>query len=94
MLKRKLPLWLALALLPTLLQAAQAQSETLPELIRRVKPAVVAVITYDDKNEVQMTGSGFFIRPGQVLTNLHVIDGARRAEIRTLDGKGKTYPVS
>jgi tetratricopeptide (TPR) repeat protein len=94
MFKRKLPLWLALALLPTLLlQAAQAQSETLPELIRRVKPAVVAVITYDDKNEVQMTGSGFFIRPGQVLTNLHVIDGARRAEIRTLDGKGKTYPV-
>jgi tetratricopeptide (TPR) repeat protein len=92
MLKRKLPLWLALALLPTLLQAVQAQ-ETLPELIRRVKPAVVAVITYDAKNEVQMTGSGFFIRPGQVLTNLHVIDGARRAEVRTLDGKGKTYPV-
>ncbi len=93
MLKRKLPLWLALVLLPTLFQAAQAQ-ETLPELIRRVKPAVVAVITYDAKDEMQMTGSGFFIRPGQVLTNLHVIDGARRAEIRTLDGKGKTYAVS
>ncbi len=94
MLKRKLSLWLALILLPTLFQAAQAQEATLPELIRRVKPAVVAVITYDAKNEMQMTGSGFFIRPGQVLTNLHVIDGARRAEIRTLDGKGKTYEVS
>ena len=90
MLKRKLPLWLALALLSTIFTGAQAQ-ETLPELIRRVKPAVVAVITYDSKNEVQMTGSGFFIRPGQVLTNLHVIDGAHHAEIRTLDGKGKTY---
>jgi tetratricopeptide (TPR) repeat protein len=92
MLKRKLPLWLALALLPTFFQAAQAQ-ETLPELIRRVKPAVVAIITYDDKNEMKMTGSGFFIRPGQVLTNLHVIDGAHHAEVRTFDGKGKTYAV-
>lgn len=92
MLKRKLHLWLALVLFPTLLAPAQAQ-ETLPELIRRVKPAVVAVVTYDAKNETQMTGSGFFIRPGQVLTNLHVIDGAHHAEIRTLDGKGKTYAV-
>jgi S1-C subfamily serine protease len=90
MLKRKLPLWLALVLLSTIVKGAQAQ-ETLPELIRRVKPAVVAVITYDAKNEVQMTGSGFFIRPGQVLTNLHVIDEAHHVEIRTLDGKGKTY---
>jgi Flp pilus assembly protein TadD len=93
MLKRKFPLWLALVLFPTLLQGAQAQ-ESLPELIRRVKPAVVGVVTYDAKNEVQMTGSGFFIRPGQVLTNLHVIDGAHRAEIRTLDGKGRTYAVN
>lgn len=92
MLKRKLPLWLALVLLSAIPAIAQAQ-ETLPELIRRVKPAVVAVITYDAKNEIQMTGSGFFIRPGQVLTNLHVIDGAHHAEIKTLDGKGKTYPA-
>jgi tetratricopeptide (TPR) repeat protein len=62
-------------------------------LVRRVKPSVVSIITYDAKGETLMTGSGFFISPGQVLTNLHVIEGARRAEIRTLDGKGKTYPV-
>jgi S1-C subfamily serine protease len=41
-----------------------------------------------------MTGSGFFIRPGQVVTNLHVIRGAQRSEIKTLDGKGKVYPVA
>jgi serine protease Do len=92
MLNRKLPLRLALVLLSTIQATAQAQ-ETLPELVRRVKPAVVAVITYDAKNEVQMTGSGFFIGPGRVLTNLHVIDAAHHAEIRTLDGKGRTYPV-
>src|SRR5258705_12658439 len=41
-----------------------------------------------------MTGSGFFLHPGQVVTNLHVIRGAVRAEIKTLDGKGKIYPVA
>src|SRR5205085_545507 len=32
--------------------------------------------------------------PGQVVTNLHVIRGATRAEIKTLDGKGKVFPVN
>jgi hypothetical protein len=92
MLRRLFPLWLFFALLPSFGQAAHAQ-ESLPELIRRVKPSVVSVVTYNAKNEPLISGSGFFIRPGEVITNLHVIEGATRAEIRTLDGKGKTYPV-
>ena len=73
--------------------ASAVAQETLPEIVRRVKPSVVAVITYDAKGNGLMSGSGFFIRPGQVLTNLHVLRGAHRAEIRTLEGKGKVYPV-
>jgi tetratricopeptide (TPR) repeat protein len=93
--KRKFPLLLALVVLSVVPAIAQTQEkESLPELIRRVKPSVVAVITYDAKNEVQMTGSGFFVRQNQVLTNMHVIEGAHHVEIRTLDGKGKTYAVS
>ena len=68
--------------------------ETLPALVKRVKPSVVAIATYDATGEALMTGSGFFLAPGQVVTNLHVIRGAARAEIKTLDGKGKVYPVS
>ena len=68
--------------------------ETLPELVRRVKPLVVAIATYDSQGEALMTGSGFFLRPGQVVTNLHVIRGAQRCEIKTLDGKGKVFPVA
>jgi tetratricopeptide (TPR) repeat protein len=92
--KRHFPLWLAFVLLVLSLglRSAQAQ-ETLPNLVRRVKPSVVAVVTYNSKNEALMSGSGFFIRPGQVITNLHVIEGAQRAEVRTLDGKGRTYKV-
>src|ERR1044071_9920332 len=68
--------------------------ESLPALVKRVKPAVVAIATYDASGEALMTGSGFFLRPGQVVTNLHVIRGAARAEIKTLDGKGKVFPVN
>jgi S1-C subfamily serine protease len=59
-----------------------------------VKPAVVAITTYDANGEALMTGSGFFIRPGQVVTNLHVIRGSQKVEIKTLDGKGRVFPVS
>ena len=67
--------------------------ESLPDLVRRVKPSVVSVLTYDAKGEPLISGSGFFVRPGEVVTNMHVIRGAHRVEIHTLEGKGRTYPV-
>jgi len=66
----------------------------LPELVRRVKPSVVSVLTYDLKGEPLISGSGFFVRPGEVMTNVHVIKGAHRVEIHTLEGKGRTYQVA
>jgi S1-C subfamily serine protease len=101
-----IPRWLLLLSLclfahVSVLETARAQQspqpqpqhvESLPELVRRVKPTVVAIVTYDAKGEPLLSGSGFFIRPGQVLTNLHVVEGARRVEVKTLDGKGRIYP--
>lgn len=77
-----------------LISSSAFAQETLPELVRRVKPSVVAIATFDANGESLMTGSGFFIRPGEVVTNLHVVRGASRVEIKTLDGKGKVYPVA
>jgi outer membrane protein assembly factor BamD (BamD/ComL family) len=96
MFKRKFPPLLALAIVVCAAHGvvAVAQEASLPELIRRVKPSVVSVVTYNAKGEALMSGSGFFIRPGQVVTNLHVVDGAHHAEVRTFDGKGKTYTVN
>ena len=68
-------------------------SESLPDLVRRIKPSVVSVLTYDAKGEPLISGSGFFIAQGEVVTNVHVIRGAHRVEIHTLEGKGRTYPV-
>jgi tetratricopeptide (TPR) repeat protein len=52
------------------------------------------VLTYDAKGESLISGTGFYVRPGEVVTNLHVIRGAHRVEIHTLEGKGRTYPVA
>jgi Trypsin-like peptidase domain/TPR repeat/Tetratricopeptide repeat len=97
MLRRKLPRCLALLVLfvfsadvPSTYVRAE---DSLPDLIRRVKPAVVSIITYNTSDDVMLTGSGFFVRPGQILTNLHVVEGASRVEVRTFEGKGKTYRV-
>lgn len=86
---RLLPMALVL-----LLTASVRAQESLPALVKRVKPVVVAIATYDSNGEALMTGSGFFLKPGQVVTNLHVVRGAVRAEIKTLDGKGKVFPVN
>jgi S1-C subfamily serine protease len=93
MYKRIFPQLLLIVIASTSVSRVFGQ-ESLPNLVRRVKPAVVAIVTYDDKGEALTTGSGFFIRPGQVVTNLHVMRGARRSEVKTLDGKGKVFPVA
>ena len=74
--------------------AGGSDKTSLPDLVRRVKPSVVSVLTYDAKGEPLISGTGFFIRPGEVVTNMHVIKGAQRVEIHTLEGKGRTYPVA
>src|SRR5687768_16407641 len=96
MISRKHPRFIPFALVLFLASATSITraEESLPTLVKRVKPAVVAIATYDASGEALMTGSGFFLRPGQVVTNLHVVRGAARAEIKTLDGKGKVYPVT
>ncbi|MGH9902858.1 MAG: trypsin-like peptidase domain-containing protein, partial [Pyrinomonadaceae bacterium] len=95
MLRSKLPPLLMLLSLSVALSAGAASAEgpSLPTLIRRVKPSVVSVVTYNAKGEALTSGSGFFIRPGQVVTNLHVVENAHRVEVRTFEGKGRTYPV-
>jgi S1-C subfamily serine protease len=92
--KRRYPRFFPIALVLLLAASAAQAQETLPALVKRVKPAVVAIATYDASGEPLMTGSGFFLRPGQVVTNLHVVRGAVRAEIKTLDGKGRVFPVN
>jgi len=81
---------LAFVLLMVLSSSAVAQ-ESLPDLVRRIKPAVVTVIIYDDKGNVAGSGSGFFVGPDRVVTNQHVVQGAYRAEVKMITDRA--YPV-
>lgn len=59
--------------------------DALPELVRRIKPSVVAIVTYDVKGEKLARGSGFFTASDRVITNRHVLEGAYKAEIHTIN---------
>jgi len=66
--------------------------ENLSEIVKRVKPSTVVILTYDKDDKALKQGSGFFIsREGDVITNRHVLEGAIKAEIKTTGGK--TCPI-
>ncbi|MCH7849384.1 MAG: tetratricopeptide repeat protein [Planctomycetes bacterium] len=65
---------------------AEGEILDLPELVARVKPSVVTILTYDADGQPAGQGSGFFIAEDRIVTNLHVIQGANRAELRLTSG--------
>src|SRR5258708_4703235 len=60
-----------------LLTHAPAWAETISEIVKRVKPAVVEIVVLNRKGSPTKFGTGFFVSSdGQLITNRHVIDGA------------------
>ena len=79
--------------LPSTPKQKEESIESLPSLIKRIKPSTVIIFAYDDKGEFLKLGSGFFIsQNGDVITNYHVLEGAESAEVKTSDEK--TYTIS
>lgn len=92
MVLRKVNISLLLFALLGLVFTSVAQNVAITQLVKRVKPSVVAIMTYDKNGEKQSQGSGFFIAANRIITNKHVIEDAYKAEIKTYDGS--TYQVS
>jgi S1-C subfamily serine protease/cytochrome c-type biogenesis protein CcmH/NrfG len=59
---------------------------SLPEIVRRIKPSVVALIVFDKDGKHIGQGSAFFIAPQRIVTNYHVIKGGNTGEIHTNEG--------
>ncbi|HEY8400829.1 MAG TPA: S1C family serine protease, partial [Cytophagaceae bacterium] len=60
----------------------------LPKLIQKVKPCVFKIITYDRFNSPLKQGTGFFIDSlGTALSNSHVFENAKKAEVTLNDGR-------
>ena len=81
---RTLPSLLLLAILSCVSVAAQTPSS---EVVARAKRAVVLITTYDNHGKPQKQGSGFFLTPERVVTNLHVINSASEIRISTFTGR-------
>src|SRR6266852_6927378 len=82
-------LWLLTVLLVVVVPSPVQDS--LPELVRRIKPSAVAIETFDAHGAKLSRGSGFFIDVDRVVTNRHVIEGAYRAEVHL--NLGHSFPV-
>jgi hypothetical protein len=66
--------------------------EKIVDLVKKVKPGVVLIETFDKDYKPISQGSGFFIdNKGSLITNYHVIEGDYSATIKT--SAGKEYPV-
>lgn len=66
---------------------AVCDQESLPDLVKLVKPSVVTVTAYYPTSKRVRVGSGFFIEAQQIVSNWHVVSGANRIEVRTHDGR-------
>ena len=76
-----------IALMLTAFSSVTLGQESITEVVQKVKPAVVTVITYDSAGKVDGQGTGFLVGPAHVITSYHVIGGAAKAEVKTADGK-------
>lgn len=64
------------------------ESATLKDIIQRESPAIVSVYNLDAQGKLRGTGTGFIVRAdGIVITNFHVIAGARSALIKLKNGE-------
>jgi len=71
-------IWLLAALLLSGARGLQSSQPTLPQLIKRAKPAVVTVDLLDEKKKFVESGSGFFISSDLVVTSRHIFFNAKQ----------------
>ena len=85
----------ALVMMAVLLAAPRAGAETPAphEVAAAVMPSVMLIVALDKNEEPIGFGSGFVIKEGVVVTNAHVIEGARFAVIKPV-GDEATYTAN
>ena len=85
--KKNLAWFFPLMIISFIASASTYAQPDLVALVKKVKPSIVAIYTFDNQGRGLMQGSGFFISSGgDVITNWHVIEGAYSAVVKTFDG--------
>lgn len=86
--KRTLISLISLALL-LFFGTAGASAQTAQEIARKAFGSTVLIVMEDANGQPLSLGSGFFVRDGEVASNLHVVEGAARGYAKILGQKAK-----
>lgn len=73
----------------TLALVPWAQGQAARDVAKRVTPSVVLLVTQDESGQPLSMGSGFVVREGVIVTNLHVVIGAAQGYAKLAGQKDK-----
>ncbi|MGQ9638810.1 MAG: tetratricopeptide repeat protein, partial [Thermodesulfobacteriota bacterium] len=66
--------------------------EGLTQIVKKIQPSTMVILTYNEKGDVIGQGSGFFIsEKGDIITNHHLLQDASQARVKVGE---KTYPIT
>jgi hypothetical protein len=83
---------LVMALCPSPVLAKNSQPEvqrlmSVEDTAKKALASLVTVVVTDSRGQLIKSGSGFFVDPHHIVTNLHVISGSSTVSVVTLDKK-------
>jgi S1-C subfamily serine protease len=67
----------------------QAQNRSAQDVARKTFPSTVLLVLEDANGQPLSLGSGFFVRDGEVVSNLHVVEGGARGYAKIVGQKAK-----
>ncbi len=80
---------LSFGFLVLLLCSTLASAQTPPQIAQKAFASTVLLVMEDANGQPLGLGSGFFVKPNQVATNLHVVEGAARGYAKLVGQKTK-----
>lgn len=69
--------------------ASAAQAQTAQEIAKKAFRSTVLLVMEDANGQPLSLGSGFFVRDGEIASNLHVVEGAARGYAKLVGEKTK-----
>jgi len=69
--------------------AISAYAQTAQEIAKKAFGSTLLLVMEDANNQPLSLGSGFFVRDGEVASNLHVVEGAARGYAKIIGQKAK-----
>ena len=72
-----------------LVGATSAHAQTAQEIAKKAFGSTVLLVMQDANGQPLSLGSGFFVRDGEIASNLHVVDGAARGYAKLVGQKTK-----